>query len=349
MMLRNLFLVKVRFRGRFTSYSPAVAEGFIDSTTLHAALVSAAILAGYDVEELEFTVTSLLPVLECLEEEIGLIPPLRLPGSNRVSGFWTPKATSNALRVILESPVEALKTLTIKPKDVYNQGPCKVSGVESRSVALKVDSDVRAEFCDTDRRLITLPDEVKCVEAFIPPSIMRHHRLAIDRITQTATPIMYSVVAAPRTLYWAAGLTNDCSLIEATVSVVKKLGLGALKSTGHGSLEWAEFYCGNEAEKTLQRLLGGLRLYEAGNAEGVLLGLFKPEEGAVQDAYGEVWVYGSHKGYGGFLQSLRRPVVEALAPGSIVTRAPHPRGLTYRSPNGGLVYSFHTLVAGVVG
>ena len=336
----EFFLLKVRFRGRFASYSPAVHEGFLDSTTLHAALVSAAILTGLELEELELVVSSLLPIVECTGREVALLPPLRIPGSNRVRGFWTPRAARETLRAIFEAPAGSLKIIAHEPR----RGHYRDEAERGDRVAFKVGEEVKVRL----RRFQTIihhPDEFDCVKNFRPPRVSRHHRLVIDRLTQAAVPVMYRVVEAPRLLYWAAGFVSDCSAVEAGIAALRKLGLGAFRSTGHGSLDEAVIYCGGEAREQARALLQGLDLAEAGNIRGVLLGLFTPAKGSL-NAYGEEWEYGSHRGYGGFLQPFRRPLVKALAPGSIILNAPHPAGLVYRGPGGAYIYSFHTLTAG---
>lgn len=338
-MPREFFFLKVRFRGRFTSYSPAIQEGFLDSTTLHAALVSAASLAGFEIEGSSLVVSSLLPIIECHEDK-ALLPSLRIPGSNKVKAFWTPEAAREALRAILRAPADSSKEIAALPR----RDPCE-GRQAPETILLRIGDKVKLRLSRTSG-VIHLPEEVECVRTFRPPRVSRHHRLAIDRPTQASIPLMYRVVEASNLAYWAAGFTSDCSVLEVAAAIIKKTGLGALRSTGHGSLTQVTLLCGEEARKQAREMLRGLSLAEASNVVGVLLGLFKPADGSLQ-AYGEVWEYGSHRGYGGFLQSFRRPLVRALAPGSVIVRAPHPAGLIYRDPEGLYVYSFHTMVAGV--
>lgn len=338
--------MKVRFKGRFTSYSPAIREGFIDSTTLHSALLSATRLLGHEVSGDSLIVSSLLPVLECEDKSKGLLPPLRLPGSNKIRGYWSPKAAYEIFHRISELKANRSKLILIKSNDGMKSS-CLESEMKATSISVRINNDEEVNLLYNSRNsIIFRHDEELCAQHFHPPKVMRHHRLSIDRLTQAATPIMYSVVFAPRQLYWAVGLTNDCSVVESAVSMLTRLGIGASRSSGHGSIIESEFACGNEAAKQITTLLDGLDISEADSVRGILLGMFKPAKGSISRAFGEVWEFGSLRGYGGFILPFRRPLVKVLAPGSILIDDSYSKGLVYEDMSGVVVYSFHTLVVG---
>ena len=322
--MRHYLYAVVEFRSQFSSYSPSLAEGYIDSTSLHAAIMAAAATLGHGISGslAESRFSSLLPVARSGNSYVSLLPPLRLPSYGKVPrGFWTPRAVSLVLSALSSCSERGLDIVLEKGEDNYVV-KC-MDGSESRELSYSREIGVFAA-----------PGEQL---DFRPPRFRSdRHRLVISRVTYSATPFMIPVVE-PRSPYWfVAELQSEqlCSTVVEALRLAEHLGIGAHRSIGLGRIRIISYQC----TESPPSFLAGNR----GSGVGVSLGLLYPEQGSCSVYYGETALFGAYRGYGGVVISFRRPLVRALAPGSIVGASC--RGQVIRSSDQPYAYSFDPVV-----
>ena len=321
---RRYLYVVVEFRSQFSSYSPSLAEGYIGSTSLHAAVMAAVAMLGHGISDglAEARFSSLLPVARGSGGYVALFPPLRLPSYGKVPrGFWTPRAVSLVLSVLSSCSGRGADIVLERGGDNYVVR-C-MDGGESRELVYSRETGVFAA-----------PGEQL---DFRPPGFRSdRHRLVISRVTYSATPFMIPVVE-PRSPYWfVAELRSEqlCGTVVEALRLAEHLGMGAHRSIGLGRIRIISYEC----TESPPSFLAGSR----GGGIGVSLGLLYPEQGSCSVYYGETALFGAYRGYGGVVISFRRPLVRALAPGSIV--GTDCRGRVIRGNDYPYVYSFNPIV-----
>ena len=326
-MRRYLYAV-VKFKSQFSSYSPSLAEGYIDSTSLHAAIMAAAATLGHGISSglAESRFSSLLPVARSSSGYVSLLPPLRLPSYGKVpKGFWTPRAVSLVLSVLSSCSERGLDTVFERGRDNYVV-KC-MDGRESRELLYSRETGVFAA-----------PGEQL---DFRPPRFRSdRHRLVISRVTYSATPFMIPVVE-PRSPYWfVAELQSEqlCGTVAEALRLAEHLGIGAHRSIGLGRIGIISYQCTESPPSFLAS--------NRGSGIGVSLGLLYPEPRSCSIYYGETALFGAYRGYGGVVISFQRPLVRALAPGSII--GADCKGRAIRGSDYPYVYSFDPIVYPVV-
>lgn len=319
--------VVLEFRGGFTSYSPVLHEGYLDSTTLQAALVAVeAELLGHSKPLLaDARFTSLLPLACVQERSLPLLPPLRLPVAGSVSGFWTPRAANKALKAIADCSGDVV--LVYDADRGVHHFYCLTNGNVFGNLVYS-----------PDRMLVAAEGEK--VE-FQPPLVtMDRHRLVVDRLTATATPYMLAVVE-PRTPYWFAAhlpANEHCHALREALRLIEHVGLGAYRSVGFGRVRVVEARCGSL--DLLPDELLGVDAHRPGLL--VSLGLLLPKSGC-RIMYCRASRFGAYRGYGGRILNFRRPMVVAAAPGSIVEAGCSGRVESSADSPTPYVYSFNPL------
>ncbi len=305
---------ELEFRGAFTSYSPTLYEGYIDSTTLQAALtaIEAELLGNSKPFTVSARFSSLLPLAtDKSGGKIHLLPPLRLPqAGKKVFGFWTPRAADTVL-----SSLDKHGAIIM----VYDGDTGKYCLLDARKATINMDT-CRLVY-DERSAVIHMDDEEI---DFRPPAVRSdRHRLVIDRVTGAATPYTVPVVEPRQPRYWFAAVVHGegasdvgrvCGMLEASLKLLDYVGLGAYRSAGFGRAKLASFKCGKDVHKVFPNEL----LQHGDSRYAVTLGLLLPRASSCSIVYGRSMRFGSYRGYGGRVLNFRRPLVVAAAPGSVV-------------------------------
>ena len=328
--------ITLEFLTPFTSYSPTLYEGYIDSTTLQAALTAIeAEFMGNPSPQLasdDIAFSSLLPLAQSDGGDLPLLPPLRIPiVGTKNRGFWTPQAVNKILGVIRRCGSTSVLAYD-SDDDTYD-------------LLCAGGSSIRGLLRYSDEGLFHLHGEMVSYRS--PSIITDKHRLVIDRITATATPYMFPVVAVKTPYWFIVKLSSSelCETLREALRIARFVGIGALRSAGFGRIALKRFECvGNVRDLT--GIVPGLVEFRKAIDALVALGPLLPGNGGCKVLYGRTLKFGALRGYGGRVVNFRRPLVIALAPGSIVLGSGSCKGRVISSTQPAKYsYSFHPLFA----
>lgn len=326
----------IEFLTPFSSYSPTLPEGYLDSTTLHAVFIAVeSEVLGNPNPNLardDVLFSSLLPTGISHEDPVPLLPPLRVPVlGGKAWGFWTPKAARKILELI-EKCGNGNSFLAYNADNKIYDFVCGEKW------------SVRGILYDSERKLFYVEGEDV---SFQPPQLIDERtRMVLDRITQAATPYLAPSVIA-RSHYWfMAKLPSGdlCEWIREALRAMRYVGLGAYRSSGFGRIRTVRIDC-FESKDLLSKLSPVLASKNNNGELKISLGLLLPDQSSCKVHYGRILRFGEWRGFAGRIVNFRRPLVTSLAPGSVVlTRGDSCGRAVYSRDPPPFYYSFNPLL-----